>query len=279
MKRPYMIAAAFLGMTGLAGNAAAQEVCRSLSSRAGWVSWTFAGDGQPRVSSISGSWTVDAANYAPVGPQGHTGADGQRLEPFSEYKAVQGFPFGALLTRSESGAVSILQPGTMISGTRLMVGINDSHTTLGDNQGEMRICFSDARTTSGPVSVPVTAAASSASSAGTSRPGISASCQAERNELTEWGEELRQWRSELNGMRRRLSQWRRELEATERHLNNVTTDPYGIAGEVRRYNTSQYEQERREYNRENDAYDREAREFNEESAAYNRRLEASRSCQ
>lgn len=118
-----------------------EPVCRSVDSRKGWQSVTLPGT-FTRVTSVSGSWSVDDRNYRRVGPEGHSEPG---LEPYNQYKYDKGYSFGALLvdipTQSygyirASGAQQLPQP---ISQTSMR--INDSDDSLGDNGGALNVCF------------------------------------------------------------------------------------------------------------------------------------------
>jgi hypothetical protein len=117
--------------------------CFNVDSRTGWQSVTVP-QGYYRIADITGGWTVDANNYAPVGAEGHTGAAGEALAPFSQYKFVNWASFGALILEYDSqiAAVNVGREVISPSGTRTVkFRINDNDQALGDNQGSLQVCF------------------------------------------------------------------------------------------------------------------------------------------
>jgi hypothetical protein len=120
------------------------EECYEVNSRQGWQYFTLLRP-RKRVTTISGSWSVDAKNYAGVGPGGHSGDDARRLEPYNQYKYDQNFPFGALFVDIPTDGYGY----TQVSGaqvlqrqiTKTAMRINDADNALGDNAGSLRVCF------------------------------------------------------------------------------------------------------------------------------------------
>lgn len=131
-----------------AQKAAAQKAsaphCVFVNSRTAWQRFNL-----PRaftkVTSISGGWSVDAKNYAPVGASGHTGRDAELLAPYNQYKFDQRFPFGVLLMSSGQGIVWVQSPNSFSSASFNAVDmrINDADNALGDNGGSLQVCFSN----------------------------------------------------------------------------------------------------------------------------------------
>ena len=115
--------------------------CVSVDSRQGWQRFNLPGS-YSRVTSISGGWSVDTRNYAPVDTEGHIGQDAERLAPYNQYKFDLRFPFGALLMRTGAGILWVQSP---ISFTNRFVSvdmrINDADDALGDNGGTLQVCF------------------------------------------------------------------------------------------------------------------------------------------
>jgi|694.fasta_scaffold71710_3 hypothetical protein len=116
--------------------------CVDVSSKTGWTRFSLPRS-FTRVTSIVGGWSVGSRSYAPVGPYGHTGQDGQRLSPYNQYKYDQRFPFGALLMGSLQGIVWIQNSGSLSSTpfSAVDMRINDADNALGDNNGSLRVCF------------------------------------------------------------------------------------------------------------------------------------------
>lgn len=119
--------------------------CFELSASEGWQQLPkFPPDTRLTVSGDSG-WSVDRNNYKPVGFEGHTGRDAEKLNPYNAYKYDERFPFGALLIRRDGGAVSVIEnvPTPLHSengGASIELRINDRDDALADNGGSLRIC-------------------------------------------------------------------------------------------------------------------------------------------
>lgn len=117
--------------------------CSMVDSRTGWQS-VVVPQGYYRIASISGGWSVDASNHAPVGAEGHTGAAGEALAPFSQYKFVNWAHFGALILEDDSQIAAVNVGSEVIppSGSRTVkFRINDKDEALSDNQGSLQVCF------------------------------------------------------------------------------------------------------------------------------------------
>lgn len=114
-----------------------EPVCHRVDSRRGWQSVTLPG-AFTRISSVSGSWSVDDRTYRRVGPEGHSEPG---LEPHNRHKFNQSFPFGALLVYNPNSgyfwAKGPQQLGSSITSTAMR--IND--TAFGDNAGLLEVCF------------------------------------------------------------------------------------------------------------------------------------------
>jgi hypothetical protein len=118
--------------------------CYIINSRIGWQYMPLIRGFENEVSiNMSDTWSVDAANYERVGIFGHTGADAERLGPYSEYKFSPAFDFGYLLVSDTNGnfyssVVNEFKLNPSIQG--LYLRINDSDETLHDNVGFIRVC-------------------------------------------------------------------------------------------------------------------------------------------
>ena len=135
-----------------------QAECVEVSAREGWQDFAFLIP-VDRISRITGGWTVDRANYTPVGAGGHVGDAGKKLEPFSAYKYDTAVPFGALLVSEGEGFphYAVTGPARFEPGqvSNLRMRIND--TGLGDNDGSLSVCLEAASRTA-PASAPPAAA-------------------------------------------------------------------------------------------------------------------------
>jgi len=126
--------------------------CVSVSAKKAWQPFSFPAP-VSHITAIDGAWTVDAANYRPVGAGGHVGSDGAKLDAFSAYKFDGAQPFGALLVAPDAGSAHLAVNGPAQLGfgpaDKLWMRIND--TGLGDNDGALRVCLdapaSSAKTT------------------------------------------------------------------------------------------------------------------------------------
>ncbi len=120
------------------------EECYVVDSRQGWQYFTLLRS-RSRVTSMSGSWSVDARNYGSVGARGHSGEDARRLEPYNQYKYDRSFPFGALFVDIPTDGYGYVQVSEQQSLprsiTRTAMRINDADNALGDNGGSLRVCF------------------------------------------------------------------------------------------------------------------------------------------
>jgi hypothetical protein len=115
--------------------------CVTVDARSGWKRFNLS-RGFIGVHSISGGWSVDGRNYAPVSASGHIGADAQALSPYNQYKYSQSYPFGALLLGNGRDYFSIQQGSRFPSPlTAIDMRINDADNALGDNSGSLRVCF------------------------------------------------------------------------------------------------------------------------------------------
>lgn len=119
------------------------SACYTVSSQQGWQYFNFPRTFS-RITSISGSWSVDDRNYTRVSAEGHTGEAANRLAPYNPYKYDQNYPFGRLLVNiPNDGYISVNSPLILprsINSTAMR--INDSNNSLGDNGGLLRVCFS-----------------------------------------------------------------------------------------------------------------------------------------
>jgi len=117
------------------------EQCVRVHSEYGWQHFNF-NRVYRRVTSVSGGWSVDAANYRRVGPSGHSEPG---LEPYNQYKYDQTTPFGALLVNIPTDGYGYI----WVRGnqqlprpiTRTAIRINDADNALGDNGGFLDVCF------------------------------------------------------------------------------------------------------------------------------------------
>lgn len=115
--------------------------CVVVDSRMGWQKFDL-GREVNGVQSISGGWSVDRRNYAPVGAAGHMGRDAEALSPYSQYKYNQRYPFGALLL-GDGREYRWIQQGSRFAYPLKSIDmrINDADKSLGDNSGSLRVCF------------------------------------------------------------------------------------------------------------------------------------------
>jgi len=134
-----------------ADSSAGITMCMHVDARKGWQQMTLPGGDLLDVG-YDGNWTVDAAHYAGVGAQGHTGEDAEKLAPFSRYKYTNSQNFGALLVRipgrQEPLTFRELVRNVEMARKRskpfkvynLGFRINDSDASLKDNSGLLGVC-------------------------------------------------------------------------------------------------------------------------------------------
>lgn len=119
------------------------DFCVSVNSREGWQKFNLQ-DNFTKVTRISGSWSVDARNYASVNASGHNGDDAKALAPYNQYKYDRRFPFGALLMASGQEVWWIQYPGELNNSVPfnvVKIRINDADNLLIDNEGMLQVCF------------------------------------------------------------------------------------------------------------------------------------------
>lgn len=117
--------------------------CYTVDSRKGWQKFTFPKT-YTRIASISGAWSVDSINYSNVGPEGYSGNDAQRLEPYSQYKFNQSYPFGALLVADVSGnARSVGASPQDLDNPRREIYMRINDNAFSDNAGSLGVCFGE----------------------------------------------------------------------------------------------------------------------------------------
>ena len=271
-----------LGLTACCLSAPAHasdyQECMNISARMGWQEVYFEFDLTPRITTISGQWTVDSRNFPAVGTDGHQGDAAARLEPFSQYKYSPQYNFGALLVRSRETPDRVLQGAQSLPlwSRYMQFRINDSNPTLGDNDGQLRVCFAplDGRTRFGDGASQPTATTS------TSAASTSSACDQARTALTAENADLDAWQRELRGIERDLDRRREEIEETERYLSlGSGGDPYGITEQARRNREAMHAERVREYNNDVSEYRAEMRQYNRAVETYNQRLAEVRSCQ
>lgn len=252
------------------------QECMNISALMGWQEVYFEHDLMPRISGYNGQWTVDSQNYSPVSPTGHLGDAAARLEPFSQYKYSPQYNFGALLVRSREAPHRVVQGAINLPlwSRYMQFRINDSDNTLGDNAGQIRICFAPQE---GRARFPdVASQPAPAASASTS----SVACSQARAALDAENSDLDAWQRELRGIERDLDRRREEIEETERYLSlGSGGDPYGITEQARRNREAMHAERVREYNNDVSEYRAEMRQYNRAVEAFNQRLAEVRSCQ
>ncbi|PVB60496.1 hypothetical protein [Labrenzia sp. 011] len=125
----------------------ANDHCVDVSANKGWQSLRLP-DGKIRGVNYSGSWTVIAGAYKPVGPRGYSGREAQKLGPLYGYKFDQSYAFGEMLVRDRAGrivpfaefaALAVNSPNP--AGTYAF-RINDRADALRDNAGVITVCLS-----------------------------------------------------------------------------------------------------------------------------------------
>ncbi|WP_299472110.1 hypothetical protein [uncultured Roseibium sp.] len=125
----------------------AADYCVDVNSKKGWQGVTIP-DGQVRKVSFSGSWSVIAGLYKPVGPRGYSGNDAKKLGPLYGYKFDQSYAFGEMLVRDQTGRIVPFAEFTALAATsRNPAGnyafrINDVDGALWDNAGTISVCIS-----------------------------------------------------------------------------------------------------------------------------------------
>jgi hypothetical protein len=122
----------------------------SVSSQTGWQGtglYLNAGD-KFYVDYSGGSWTVDYKNFPHVGPAGYTADIDKTIAP--AYKFDASVPYGYLLGEVGNGEEIRIGdksgPFTANAGGFLSLRINDSDTTLGDNDGAITVHLQGAST-------------------------------------------------------------------------------------------------------------------------------------
>lgn len=99
-------------------------------------------------------WSVDTAQLAPVGVEGHQGRAAQKLRAEEAGRLHDGYPYGALMVRVDGRHVfGISSPAIHDLSTESEVGfasfvdfqINEAHTALADNSGALVICLNTTR--------------------------------------------------------------------------------------------------------------------------------------
>lgn len=125
----------------------AADYCLDVNSKKGWQGVTIP-DGRIRQVSYSGSWSVIAGQYRPVGPRGYSGNDAKKLGPLYGYKFDQSYAFGEMLVRDQTGrVVPFAEFAALAVSARDTAGnyafrINDLDIALWDNAGSIRVCIS-----------------------------------------------------------------------------------------------------------------------------------------
>jgi hypothetical protein len=121
-----------------------KPICHIVKSREGWQKFNFTNEVN-KIISINGSWSVDDVRYNRVGAFGHFGEDARKLEPYNNYKYDLKYPFGALLINSTSNGNEyewIKEPKKLSQPIKeIRMRINDKDVGIGDNGGELKICF------------------------------------------------------------------------------------------------------------------------------------------
>lgn len=148
-------AAASIGLLILSASTAAAKdktACINVDSRQGWQRVALPDATTFLDFDVSGGWSVDAAHYEKVGPDGYTGADAEALSPYNQLKYAPNLPFGALLTRDDDDhLMSFRRFADVVAMTHAFGSpfdskwrefrINDSDKALGDNGGSLRVCY------------------------------------------------------------------------------------------------------------------------------------------
>lgn len=121
-----------------------REYCTTVDSRQGWQTVPNT-KRLTKITSISGSWSVDYVNYNLVDYQGHISTeDISKLAPHNQNKLNINYPFGTLFLNIRNygyfGATDNATLPKPIEGD-FDVTIND--TMYGDNWGTIDICFSE----------------------------------------------------------------------------------------------------------------------------------------
>ncbi len=120
------------------------NACVTVDSKKGWQRFNLGGSFS-RVASLSGGWSVDTRNYPTVGASGHTGSDAEKLAPYNQYKYDQNFPFGALIVDIPTdghGYTWVREPQQLPKSIgQTTIRINDADNALGDNGGNLQVCF------------------------------------------------------------------------------------------------------------------------------------------
>ncbi|WP_180900413.1 hypothetical protein [Martelella soudanensis] len=147
--RGAVVAACLMGFLGAASAEAATE-CLTVDARKGWQTMESEG-GFFFDAGWRGAWSVDAVNYDPVGPFGHSGSAAQALQPYEQYKYETSLPFGAMLVEMNDEVMSLdsfvqlldEEADELYSAPHAFYAfrINDSDRSLGDNGGAIELCF------------------------------------------------------------------------------------------------------------------------------------------
>lgn len=123
----------------------AQSQVVTVQANKNWQTFIFE---QPvnSITSITGGWSVDGANYTVVSSNGHIGDSAKSLKPFEDYKFDKKYPFGRLLGflpyPGHHGHMDIIGPMVFENSfTEIRLRINDSKEALGDNTGSLTITF------------------------------------------------------------------------------------------------------------------------------------------
>jgi len=126
-------------------SALAADHCVDVDSKRGWQQLSLPSGKIGRVS-YSGSWSVIAGMYKPVGPRGYSGEEAKRLGPLYGYKLDQSYAFGEMLVRDRAGrVVPFAEFAALAVNSRDPEGvysfrINDKDVALWDNSGVIRVC-------------------------------------------------------------------------------------------------------------------------------------------
>jgi len=117
----------------------------SISSQIGWQQsglYLNAGD-KFYVDYRGGSWTVDYKNFPYVGPAGYSADIDKAIAPGSNAKIDTSVPYGYLLGKVGSGKEILIGdkggPFTANESGFLSLRINDTDSTLGDNDGAITV--------------------------------------------------------------------------------------------------------------------------------------------
>lgn len=125
----------------------AADYCVDVNSKKGWQGVTIP-NGQIGQVSFSGSWSVIAGLYGPVGPRGYSGRDAQKLGPLYGYKFDQSYAFGEMLVRDQAGRIvpfaefAALAVNAPDPAGNYAFRINDRDVALWDNAGVITVCIS-----------------------------------------------------------------------------------------------------------------------------------------